>query len=146
MVIPDPSSFDRARTKARRKRVLATLLGRPSARRLPELESVLPRPWALTNAGRRMIPLRRIVGTIEGTVLFDRDWLPRSDLVRDRWRALEKAFEYSSFPPIEVYEADGSFYVLDGHHRVALAKQWGIDTLEADVTRVRSLARRPNAG
>ena len=143
MVILDPSSFDRARTKARRKRVLAALLGRPSSRRLPALDSVLPRPWALTDAGRRMVPLRRIVGTVKGTLLFDRDWLPRSDLVRERWRALERAFQYSSFPPVDLYQADDSHYVLDGHHRVALARQWGVPSLEANVTRVRSLARRP---
>ncbi|HEX2236188.1 MAG TPA: hypothetical protein VHK89_07930 [Actinomycetota bacterium] len=142
MVVPTPSSFERARARGRRKRVLATLVGRGSRRRLPELGSVVPRPWALTDVGRRLVPVRSIVGTVEGTRDFDRDFLPRKDLVRERWRALEDAFEYASFPPVELYEADGAYFVLDGHHRVAIARQWGIDALEADVTRVRSLASR----
>jgi hypothetical protein len=37
-------------------------------------------------------------------------------------------------PPIEVYEAGGLYFVSDGHHRVALARERGADFVDADVT------------
>lgn len=137
--MPVQTTFETARVRARRKRVVATLVGRGATRRLPELEDLVPRPWALTYEGRRLIPVQQIVGTVDGGRDFDRDFLPRNDLPEGRWRALEQAFEYSSFPPITVYATNGSFFVVDGHHRVAIARQWGIDSLEAEITSVRSL-------
>jgi hypothetical protein len=42
------------------------------------------------------------------------------------------------FPPIVVYELDGRFFVVDGHHRVAIARQRGIEFIDAEITRLRS--------
>ena len=133
------TTFEAARARARRKRLGAVLIGRGASRRLPQLEELVPQPWAVTNEGTRSIPLDRVVGTVDGGWEFDRDFLPRRDSLWDRWRRLEQAFQYASFPPIVVYRAGDSYYVVDGHHRVAIARQWGIDFLEAEVTRVRSL-------
>ena len=33
-----------------------------------------------------------------------------------------------------VYELDGQYFVVDGHHRVAIAKQLGMDFIDARVT------------
>jgi hypothetical protein len=41
------------------------------------------------------------------------------------------------FPPIEVYRLDGACYVIDGHHRVAAAKEVGQIYLDALVTECR---------
>ena len=38
--------------------------------------------------------------------------------------------------PIKVYEVEGSYFLVDGHHRVAIAKQLGMDTIDAEVTRL----------
>ena len=37
-------------------------------------------------------------------------------------------------PPIKVLEKYGSFYVQDGHHRVAAARLANLKTIEAEVT------------
>jgi hypothetical protein len=134
------STFEKARIRARRRRFLATLIGRGATRRLPELEELVPRPWSLTSAGRRSIPLRDIVGTLDGGRDFDRDFLPKSDSLGDRWRGLEEGFRYASFPPITVYQAGDSYYVVDGHHRVGIARMWRADYIEADVSVIKSLA------
>ena len=101
---------------------------------------MVPRPWSLISARRRSIPLRNIVGTLDGGRDFDRDFLPRSDSLGDRWRRLEEDFQYASFPPITVYQAGDSYYVVDGHHRVGIARMWRADYIEADVSVVESLA------
>ena len=47
-------------------------------------------------------------------------------------------------PPIDVYQVDDSYYVIDGHHRVSVAIATGHTTIEAHVTEV--LTRMRTAG
>jgi hypothetical protein len=93
--------------------------------------------------GVRPIPVDRIVGTVSRTPDFDRDFLPQSEEVRHRWRQVEFAFEDSNFPPISVYEVDGRYFVTDGHHRVAVAKQRGVDFVDAEITRLETRWKLP---
>jgi ParB-like chromosome segregation protein Spo0J len=39
-------------------------------------------------------------------------------------------------PAIAAYEVDGLYFVVDGHHRVALARELHMDYIEADVTAI----------
>jgi ParB-like chromosome segregation protein Spo0J len=56
----------------------------------------------------------------------------------ERWNRVERLVRAGSAPPIEVYELDRRYFVIDGHHRVAVARQRGIDHVEAVVTRLRT--------
>ena len=47
-----------------------------------------------------------------------------------------QAFPDGDFPPITVYEVGGLYFVVDGHHRVALARQLGMEYVDADVTAI----------
>jgi hypothetical protein len=38
--------------------------------------------------------------------------------------------------PIEAYEVGGAYFVSDGHHRVALARERETDFIDAEVTRL----------
>jgi hypothetical protein len=51
---------------------------------------------------------------------------------------VERAFGQGDFPPITVFELDGSYFIVDGHHRVAVARQRRIDYIDAEITRLRS--------
>jgi hypothetical protein len=51
---------------------------------------------------------------------------------------VERDFAEGEFPPISVFELDGSYFVVDGHHRVAVARQRGVQYIDAEVTRLRS--------
>ncbi|MEX2407180.1 MAG: hypothetical protein WD834_07550 [Actinomycetota bacterium] len=42
-----------------------------------------------------------------------------------------------------MYEIDGRYFVVDGHHRVAIAKQRGTEFIDAEVTRLRSRTPLP---
>ncbi len=39
-------------------------------------------------------------------------------------------------PPIDVYRVGGLHFVVDGHHRVSVARQLGLDVIEAYVTEI----------
>ena len=89
-----------------------------------------------TYAGLQTIDVDKIVGTVDRSEDFDRDFLPRSPQTRERWERLERAFPSLGFPPISVYQVNGLYFVIDGNHRVALAKQKGAEFIDAEVTEV----------
>ena len=66
---------------------------------------------------------------------FDRVFRPRErgDL-KQRINALRVAFADKPLPPISVYEASDLYFVSDGHHRVALAREDGAEFIDAEVT------------
>jgi hypothetical protein len=91
--------------------------------------------------GTREIEVDRIVGTVDRSLDFDRFFrTPRRDL-RRRLDALRAAFGDRPLPPITVYEAGGLYFVVDGHHRVALTRQQGGRFIDAEVTALRTSHR-----
>jgi hypothetical protein len=78
------------------------------------------------------------VGTDSRGDAFDRDFLPRRPDVGARWRRVEQAFPDGDFPPIVVYQLGDAYFVIDGHHRVAIAHQRGMETIDAEVTELRA--------
>jgi hypothetical protein len=88
--------------------------------------------------GMRTIPISQIVGSVDRAVDFDRFFRPRKrgDL-RQRLNALRQAFADRPMPPITVYEANDLYFVSDGHHRVALAREDGAEFIDAEVTAIR---------
>jgi len=123
--------------------VRATLAGR--ATRLVALDDILAaaRLDGLSAGGIRDIPFDRVAGSAhEGrTRDFDTSFLPTSRRQRDRWSSLYAAWiAGAEIPPIDVYELDGAYYVIDGHHRVSVARSLGLRTVKARVTEVRTRA------
>jgi hypothetical protein len=49
-------------------------------------------------------------------------------------RSLADAFPDSGFPPIVAVKLGESYFVIDGHHRVALARRRGGELIDADIT------------
>jgi hypothetical protein len=90
------------------------------------------------DAGVRTIPIDAIVGTVDRVKDFDREFLPRRSQIGERWRRVEGAFPEGDFPPIQVYEVDGRYFLVDGHHRVAIARQRGAGFIEAQVIQLQT--------
>ncbi len=88
--------------------------------------------------GVRPIPVDRIIGSLDRSTDFDRDFRPRRDASRARLASLRRAFADGPMPPIEVHECGGAYFVADGHHRVALARERGAEFIDADVTRLQT--------
>jgi hypothetical protein len=95
-------------------------------------------PFARFHLGVRAIPVRQIVGSDGRAADFDRRFAPRRRESLLRLRELERAFPDGDFPPITVHELGETYFVVDGHHRVALARRSGMETIDADVTVVRA--------
>jgi hypothetical protein len=88
--------------------------------------------------GVREIPIERIVGSVDRSADFDRDFKPRRGLSRSRLSSLRSAFGDGPMPAIEVYEVGGAYFIEDGHHRVALARERRADFIDAEVTRLQT--------
>jgi len=145
--------FDRARRRAARAKMAGWLLGRPARRnRLAVLGEVTSAPGAggpgrrleyervggLRPADEAMVPISQIVGTVEPARCFDRQFRPTSDDVRARFqRIAAKVRSGRGMDPVELYLCGGSYYVLDGHHRIAVARALGQRSVCALVTEVR---------
>src|SRR3954471_4475278 len=87
-------------------------------------------------AGIRPIEVHRIIGSVDRSLDFDRCFTPRLDGSAQRMASLRAGFPSGDLPPIEAYEVGGAYFVADGHHRVALAKERGADYIDAELTRL----------
>ena len=132
--LPEISTFDRARRREAYRRFARAVTGRTAA--LPELDEIKERLrlFDQTYLGVRPIEVSKIVGTAGRNSDFDKDFLPRRQDVRERWRRIERAYPDGGFPPIVVYKLGDSYFVVDGHHRVAICRQQKIDFIDAEVT------------
>lgn len=142
--------FDSARFKAFRRAIRATLTRR--SRRLRSLDRVLEAAGLEGRAfgGVREIPLDKVVGSAVAEAKaadFDPGFLPVNRRLRDRWTRIYTAMvEGDELPPIDVYKLDDNYYVIDGHHRVSVARNLGRDVINARVVEVRTRAPLgPNA-
>ena len=133
------STFEKAHRKKRQRR-LGGLLKQEDTQELLPLGEVTARLrlFQQSYVGIREIPIQKIVGTVDRGRDFDRDLLPRRPELADRWKRVEQAFPRGGFPPIVVYQVDESYFVVDGHHRVAIAKQRGATSIQAEVTRIKT--------
>jgi len=121
-------------------------LKRPRARRnesLLELDEVERRlkPFGRRYLGVREVQLDALVGTDGRASSFTRDFRPLHSFSRDRLRSLQAAFADGAFPPIVTVKLGETYFVIDGHHRVALARRSGAEMIDADVTEL--VARVP---
>jgi hypothetical protein len=126
--------FDAARRAALVQDLLATVRGRPAD--LLPFDAVRERLRLrnLVDRGIQEVPLSRIVGTIQRERDFNRAFLPRDESLRDRWEEIEGLAEgVKGFPPVELYRVGDSDFVVDGHHRVSVARAMGSPAIEARV-------------
>jgi hypothetical protein len=128
------SRFDAARRAALIRSLLDPLLGHSTE--LLAFEDVKEKLHLrhLVDRGLQQIPLDLIVGSLGRATEFDRGFLPRREALRERWRRIEQLAEGSEgFPPVELYKVGEVYFVVDGHHRVSVARSLAAPTIEARV-------------
>jgi hypothetical protein len=132
-------------SRARRRRALARLSAR--LRRVDDVNHILPFEEVARALGRvgerrlgeQLIPLDSIVGTVDRSREFDRDFRPTSPRVRERWQRINLAQRKgAAMPPIDVYRIGELHFVKDGHHRVSVARALGHKDISAYVTEVQT--------
>jgi nucleotide-binding universal stress UspA family protein len=82
------------------------------------------------------IPLKAIVGSVGRYSDFTRSFLPRRDSDESRWARIKARVDLMGLPPIDVYQIDQAYFVLDGNHRVSIARQIGATSILARVIEV----------
>ena len=129
--------FRAARLRAALEEILARLTGQSAE--LLSYEDVRQKLKATgaTPRGVRDIPLDAIVGSVGRYSDFTRSFLPKQNSDLDRWTRVEVAASRSTeLPAIEVYQVGDAYFVLDGNHRVSVARQKGLEYISAHVTEV----------
>lgn len=100
-------------------------------------------PLRQRSLGVRTVEVGRIIGTVGRVQELGPDFRPlkrhRHDEERlDRIRTAME--EGKPLPPVELYKLGFGYYVLDGHHRVAVARSLGMVEIDAEVTEFVPLA------
>jgi hypothetical protein len=131
--------FRRARRKATVEQILAWLRGRsPYLLCYTEIRDLL-KTESSEPLGRQKIPLEAIAGSAERCTDYTRGFLPLKDSDQERWVGVQKALGgWRSLPPISVFRVDDVYFVIDGHHRVSVAREQGQTSIEAQVLEIRS--------
>ena len=86
------------------------------------------------NLGIKEIPLGKIVGSVEKYSYFDKNFVPKNNIVKQRWISIYAAYMAETMlPPVILYKIKDDYYVYDGNHRVSVAKFLNFASIEAEV-------------
>ena len=133
--------FNNARRKASFQEILARLTGRSSELLSYDEVAKKLKLNVRTERGIHDIPLRSIIGSVGRYTEFTRDFLPLKNEDQQRWARVKSALddlEGSGLPPIEVYQVGGVYFVLDGNHRVSVARDEGFEFISAHVIELKT--------
>lgn len=136
------NDFQRARFKAFFNRVWGALSGqRTTLLSYDEIKEKL-RVGGPIYRGVKTVRVDQIAGSLNRYHEFDRVFLPASDTLAERWQRVNRAFYQDiSLPPVVLYKVGQVYFVVDGHHRVSVAREQGQLEIEAEV---RECATRVN--
>lgn len=136
------ADFQKARFKAFMNRAWGTLSGqRTTLLSYDEIKEKLHIGGPIYR-GIKTVRVDQIAGSLNRYHEFDRVFLPASDTLAERWQRVNRAFyQEISLPPVVLYKVGQVYFVVDGHHRVSVAREQGQIEIEAEV---RECATRVN--
>jgi hypothetical protein len=133
--------FSRARRRAFLRRIGAYLRRDPGSNKLLSFEEVKGALGAISQVyiGRREVPVSKIVGSVGRHRDFDRAFLPSKPDLGVRWRRIDEIMHREEeLPPVSLYKIGDAYFVQDGNHRVSVARQQGVEMIDAEVVEMRS--------
>jgi hypothetical protein len=134
------ADFTRARRRARLRALGARLRREHTSNRLLSFANVRRELAANNRLYRetRVVEVEEIIGSVGRWRDFDRSFLPARASVGQRWKRIDRAFQRGEdMPPVELYEIGDAYFVVDGHHRVSVARYHDVPTVEAAVAEFR---------
>ena len=136
--------FERARRRAWLRRLARRLRGGPASRNVPPSFDETQRSLQAFNRlrrGIRVVDLEKVVGSVGRSGEFDGAFMPLRASAGVRWKRIDQAFHRGEdLPPVSLYRLGDVYFVLDGNHRVSVARYHGLQSVEADVTEFRPAA------
>jgi len=133
------TDFGTARRKAFWHEILSFLGGRPN--RLLSWNEVRGKLGIRSQAyrGIRAVPVTKIIGSVGRYRDFDRIFMPTQTRTAERWLSIARAhYDDVSLPPVKLYQVGDAYFVLDGNHRVSVAREQGIEFVDAEVIEARA--------
>ena len=129
------SEYERAQSKAQKRRLVAMV--RRQRNDLLSLNSIVQ---SLASHGQHSLGLMtvavdQIVGSVDRNHDFDRSFLPRTSVTMERWMGIMKAwYRGDHLPPVDLRKVGDVYFVVDGHHRISVAREMGQVYIDAYVT------------
>ncbi|MCX5782278.1 MAG: hypothetical protein NT145_06200 [Elusimicrobia bacterium] len=75
------------------------------------------------NRGVKTIPIEKIVGSLGRYQDFTEGFLPHKEKISTKYEAVKDVLLHGKIlPPIKVYQLLDNYFVIDGHHRITVAK------------------------
>ena len=140
------ADFTRARRRARLQALVARVRREHTSNRLLSFDDVRRERVANNRLyrGTRVVEVDEIIGSVGRWRDFDRSFLPARASVGHKWMRIDRAFHRAEdLPPVKLYEIEDAYFVVDGHHRVSVARYHYVPTVEATV--VEFHPKRPSA-
>lgn len=129
------SLYHRALGRGRRGGLWSWFLGR--SRRLLDLKEIEASCTvrARSYSGLRTVPIDKIRGSEGRTADFDHDFHPLKTHTQERWLGIAAArWRGRALPPVSLVQVGDLYFVLDGHHRISVARALGQQNIDAQVT------------
>ena len=88
--------------------------------------------------GSRVVHVEDVEGSVGRCSEFDRDFLPMRASTGEKWKRIDRASHRAEeFPPVSLYQIGDAYFVLDGNHRVSVARYHGAEWIDAVVRQFR---------
>jgi len=127
--------FDNARFKSLLNNLKFFLIGRDN-KLLPFEE--IRRGLGLhnqRNLGIKTVKIDDVVGSVDRYKDFDKYFLPKKAHLMQRWASIHGAVSKDIYlPAVKLYKISSVYFVLDGNHRISVARKIGAEYIDAEVT------------
>ena len=123
--------ISRARRRALLRRIGTRLRRDAASNRLLCFDDLRKIPGAAMgriHRSMRTVPVGQIAGSVGRCSEFDRDFMPARASMEVRWKRIDRAFyRDEELPPVSLYKVGGFYFVLDGHHRISVARYHAVE-------------------
>jgi hypothetical protein len=133
--------FIRARRRAFLRRIRARLRKNLPSQAMTSFEETNKKLGGRggVRLGRRVVRLDQIVGSMGRSGQFDSGFMPVKRSLEGRWKRVDRAFHGGiELQPVVLNKIGDCYYVLDGNHRVSVARYHGVEMIDAEVTEFRT--------
>lgn len=131
-------AFGRARTKSILRRLWLTILRRPHELLAYDEVREHLHPSGPVYKGLQSVPIDQIIGSVNRYRDFDRAFLPAKGHTEGRWESIGRAhYQNINLPPVKLYKLGDVYFVVDGNHRVSVARELGQEYIDAEVQEAR---------
>jgi hypothetical protein len=98
--------------------------------------------WSQAYRGMGTVEVEKIVGSVGRCHDFDGSFLPRKQSMNARWGRVDSAYHQGiGLPAVSLYKIGDRYFVVDGNHRVSVARYHGVAAIDAEVVEIKGRPR-----